>query len=204
MNIRKFGLALIAAGSLYTTAQAQVHSLGPTVGVNFSNISAIDNSSAQPGLNVGIVYNYSKHENYGFGLEARYSQEGAKVDYGSVEGYTKLNYLRVPLKFHYFFGEVDNSFRPKIYAGPSLGLLIDGKYKGTIGDQVVDVALSRDDYNTFDVGLMGGVGFNYRIKEATWLNFDVAYTHGLIDVTKKASTGLNRNVNINLGIAWGF
>lgn len=204
MNIRKIGFALLTAGAFYTTAQAQVHSIGPTVGVNCTNISETNDATSQPGLNIGIVYNYSKHENYGFGLEARYSQEGAKVDYGTVEGFTKLNYLRVPLKFQYFFGDIQNAFRPKIYAGPSLGILLGGKYKGAVGDQIVDVTLDRDDYSTFDAGLMGGVGFNYKLKEATWLNFDVAYTHGLIDITKNGDTNANRNVNVNLGIAWGF
>lgn len=37
---------------------------------------------------------------------------------------------------------------------------------------------SKDYFEGFDFGLNTGVGFNYRLAEATWLNFGVAYTHG--------------------------
>lgn len=201
----QFFLPVFALMGVFTSVQAQQHSLGPTVGVNLSSISDIDDSAFKPGLNVGVVYNFSNNENFGFGTEIRYSQEGVKVNYENVDvdGFVNINYLRVPLKFQYFVGALGNDFRPKLYVGPSMGFLIDGKTKVAADGLTIESDINRDDYNTFDVGVMGGFGFNYRIATATWINFDAAYTHGLLEVGKETDQ-FNRNFNINLGIAWGF
>lgn len=153
MNTNKIFLAFVLILGALFNAQAQRHSLGPTIGVNFTDLGNVDyNTSFQPGLNVGLIYNYSKHEHFGFGTGIRYSQEGAKLD--GIDGYTKLNYLRIPLKFQYFFGEMDDRFRPKVYVGPSVGFLLGGKQKVQIGELVVEDNIDRNDFNTVDLGLM--------------------------------------------------
>lgn len=204
MNSRKIMLSLLVFTAAITISNAQIHSLGPTAGLNLSTISHTDNSSYLPGFNAGIIYNYSRHEHFAFGLAALYAQEGVAVDYGSIKGYTKLNYLRLPLKFQYFVGDMDDKFRPKLYIGPSLGFLLGGKTKVASETGSFVSTINRDDYNKFDAGVMGGLGFNYRLAEATWLNFDVAYTYGLLDISDSQKDSRNRNLNVNLGIAWGF
>lgn len=201
MNLfRKFCCSLLAVGALYSAANAQVHSIGPSIGANFSNVSSMDNNDYRPGVNVGIVYNYSRHQHLGFGLGAHYSQEGISLD---NETSTRLDYLRIPVKFQYFGGNPESAFRPKAYFGPSVGVLLDAREK-TTPTTTGRFNIGDPNYNTLDLGLVGGVGFNYRIMPSTWLNFDVAYTHGLTDISKAAPTNRNRNVNVNLGVAWGF
>jgi len=143
------------------------------------------------------------------GADAVFANEGFKAE-NTVSGNkftnnTNLNYIRVPLKLSYFFGGLGDKFRPKLYAGPSLGFLVGGKTKFETenlasGAVVKTETDSKNNYKSFDFGVMGGIGFNYRIGTATWLNLDLNYTNGLTDVTKGES---NWNANRNYGIAVG-
>jgi outer membrane protein W len=116
-----------------------------------------------------------------------------------------MNYLRIPLKFQYFFGDLGDNVRPKLFIGPSFAFLMGGKTEVRSGEVTTTID-SKDTFENFDVGLHIGAGFNYRLAERTWLNFDVAYTHGLLDVagSKSGSDAQNRLVNVNLGVAFGF
>jgi len=202
--MKKLLFSIFVVSACYT-AQAQVHSIGPTLGFNYAWLSDVDNSSPRPSYNFGLTYNYSILKSGGFGIEARYSEEGVKQDVGGTTITSKINYLRIPMKFQYFFGELSESFRPKLFAGPSFAILMGGKTEVRNGSGTTEID-SKDVYGGFDVGLQGGAGFNYRLAETTWLNFDVAYTHGLLDAAgdKGSSTAKNRLFNVNLGVAFGF
>jgi outer membrane protein W len=185
------------AVSTMAIAQENSNSIGPTVGYNHTWMSG-DGNSARPGFNAGIVYNNSFMEHWGAGLELKYSMEGTKFD--GTDSNLNAAYLRLPLRLMYFFGDYGKAFRPKLYAGPSLGFMLSAK--SDIGGNKVDYI---DAYNRFDIGILGGVGFNYRIKDQTWLNFDLGYTHGLLDQSKTNSFDTkNRMINANIGIAFGF
>jgi len=185
--------------------QAQVNSIGPTLGFNYAWLSDNANADPRPSFNIGFVYNYSILQSSGIGFEARYSQEGAQTKIGNRTFTSALNYLRIPLKFTYYFGQLEDDFRPKIFAGPSLAFLVGGETQTLVGENIVKVN-SKDFYESFDVGLQAGAGFNYRLAELTWLNFDVAYTHGFLPVVKGNSSyePRNRLLNLNLGVAFGF
>jgi hypothetical protein len=62
---------------------------------------------------------------------------------------------------------------------------------------------SKDLYESTDLGLVFGTGFNYHIAKATWLNLDLAYGHGLTNIAK-IGKAYNRNVSLNIGVAWGL
>lgn len=200
--MKKVLFVLTALCASYFT-QAQTQSFGPTAGFNWAWLSDIDDVKGRPSFNIGFTYNYSILESAGIGIEARYSEEGARWEDRGETFTTRLNYIRVPMEFHYFFGRLGERIRPKIFAGPSFAFLVGGKADVGVGGQTVD---SRDFYEGFDVGLMGGIGFNYRLAERTWLNFDFAYTHGLLDVVQEStfSDAQNRMVNLNVGVAFGI
>lgn len=197
-----FALAMLA---LTEGIQAQVNSIGPTAGFNYAWLSDNDNASARPSFNVGLIYNHSILENAGIGLEVRYSQEGSKRKIGALTYTNELSYLRIPLKFNYYFGALGDNFRPKIFVGPSFAFLIGGKSVTQVGETVIRID-SKDAYKPFDAGIQAGVGLNCRLAKLIWLNFDLAYTHGLLNVNRNNSTfePQNRLVNINLGVAFGF
>ena len=112
---------------------------------------------------------------------------------------TTLHYVRIPLRLDYFFGTIEDDFRPKIYAGPSVGFLVKADSKFSI--LKTDVT---NEYEPFDLGLSLGTGFNYRIAPSTWLNVDITYTHGMRSIAKNGSDLKNRGMGVAAGIAFGF
>lgn len=169
-------------------------SIGPVVGINFSKITDVRNAEFNPGFTGGAQLTYSDINNWGVCAAMLYSQEG--VDVGSSG--TELTYLRIPLKGYWFFRDNEDVFRPKIFAGLSLGLLLDSDVK--YGNTEVDV---QNSYNGFDLGVSVGAGFNARIATGTWFNFDAGYTHGLLDVADNFN-GKNRNIGVTAGVLFGF
>ncbi len=181
------------------TAQESI-SFGPILGANFAKVST--DGEADPEFNTGFVagaqLTHSNINNWGVGGAILYSREGVDYQIAGQETALNLTYLRIPIKGFIFFRDNENTFRPKLFFGPSLGFLMDADFKS--GDVELDV---KDTYNTFDLGLTAGLGFNARIVEGTWFNFDAGYTHGLLDVAENGD-GSNRTITITGGVAFGF
>ena len=191
---------LICCGATAISAQETL-SFGPVVGANFAKIS--NSGPVDTEFNIGFAAGaqliYSNENNWGLGGAVLYSREGVDVTSGTTEGETNLTYIRIPLKGYLFFRENEDNFRPKIFIGPSIGILLDADAK--VGDTKFEV---KDAYNTFDLGLTAGAGFNARLSEGTWLNFDLGYTHGLLDVAENGDDGSNRNISAMVGVLFGF
>jgi hypothetical protein len=184
-------------------ASTQEFSLGPTLGVNNSWIEdAPGDTKSLIGLNAGLTMVYSTEEHWGVGLDLKFSGEGMKTELRGETANTRLNYVRIPVKIIYFFNEFGNDFRPKIYLGPSLGILTGGETEVflPVGTAKFD---SKDLFEETDLGLTFGTGFNYRIAPGTWLNVDLAYGHGFTDIAKNGEA-YNRTLSLNVGVAWGL
>ncbi|MBC7774806.1 MAG: PorT family protein [Phycisphaerae bacterium] len=185
-------------------AQSQEFSLGPSIGINTAWLQdAPGETNGLIGLNAGLTLVYSTEEHWGIGMDLKYSAEGVETELRGSKAQTHLNYARIPVKFIYFFNDFGNDFRPKIYLGPSLGILTGGKTEQflEVGTNKVD---SKDLYEDIDLGLTFGTGFNYRVAPGTWLNLDLAYGHGFTDIAKFGNNVYNRNLSLNVGLAWGL
>ena len=134
-------------------------SLGPRAGVLFSTIVGDDVEDAEynTGYTFGLTTTYSIMQHTGLTVDFLFTREGAETSAGTE---LKLNYLRLPIYFDYFFNELGEVFRPKIYAGIVPGL----RTQAEVADVEVD-----DNFSTFDLGIGGGIGFNYQIAGRTWL-----------------------------------
>lgn len=193
----------LCASSMYAQELTRANfSIGPRVGLNLSNLNNANNTEAKPGLVAGITSTYSITETSGLTFDVLYSQEGSQADVGA-EMQTNLDYLRLALAYNQFFGDLGERFRPKIYVGPSLGFLTSAEAKS--GETETDI---KGEFNNLDVGLLGGIGFNYRIGARQWLNVDGRYYLGLSDVTESRLPGedpiTNRTFQISVGVAFGF
>ena len=166
-------------------------SIGPRVGVNFSNVSEIDQAKMLTGLALGITSTYSINENSGLTVDALYSQEGYKLSGSSI----KFNYLRVPILYNIFFGELGQSFRPKVFLGLQLGSMLSSD-------------MDENELNKFSIGVGAGLGFNYQLQERVWLNTDLRSFFELNPLSKSSSTLPDktkiRNIHLSIGIAWGI
>jgi hypothetical protein len=192
-------LFFVAISTMMMAQEESRHSLGPTIGYNHSWLSDDpDGASSKPGFNVGLIYNYSLKEHWGLGAGILYSAEGWHID--ATDENANVAYVRVPLRLQYFFGEWGQAFRPKLYAGPSLAFLAGAKTD--IGGNTLDF---KDQMESFDVGLLVGLGFNYRLRDRMWLNLDLGYTHGFLNAyDSETLDNKNRLLNANVGVAFGF
>lgn len=187
------GLFLSGIEMAYAQSPGDQTSIGPRVGVNFSNVSNVDNSESLTGLAIGLTTTYSINEATGLTVDLLYSQEGYELNGNEY----RLNYLQIPIYYDLFFGELGERFRPKIYAGLVPGFLLDAK--------VDDVELN-DVYNSFNIALSGGGGFNYRVGSRIWLNTDLRAYAGLSEIREDATGDkmANSNIQLSLGLAYGL
>ena len=191
--MKKIFLAMVITASMSMGAKAQgKFSIGPTAAFGGTTISNLDNSKFKAAAAVGLSSVYSAAEHFGIGLDVKYSFEVAKTSTPANEW--DLHYLRIPLKAIYFFNDYGNKVRPKVFAGPSFGILSSSK----IND--VNVKSTTE---SFDFGVLGGVGVNIRMVKNTWFNTDLTYTHGIKEIN---STGdySNRNLMLNVGVNFGL
>ncbi|MDX1477315.1 MAG: outer membrane beta-barrel protein [Saprospiraceae bacterium] len=196
----KFPILLIALACLFGMSQTGLSqtdntSIGPRVGINFNNVSNLDGSETTTGLVLGLTSTYSINETSGVTVDILYSQEGyalAGVD-------RDLDYLRIPLYYNVFLGQLGDPLRPKFYVGFAPGFLLGSK----VNDIKVD-----DQFKGFALDLSGGVGVNYRVAPRIWLNADARAFLGLGDIREEAfQVGDNlgaRNVQLSLGLAFGL
>jgi len=193
----KKGLILVCIASLLSmyqlNAQVDDFSIGPRVGLNFSSISNIDNSKSLTGLAFGLTSTYSISESSGITVDLLASKEGYSV--GDNE--QKITYLQIPILFNVFFGDLGEAFRPKVYVGVVPGFLLGAK------NNDVD---NKDDFNGFNLGLGGGLGFNARVASRIWLNADLRAYLGLSDVTEFDFGEKNAisNIQPSIGLAYGL
>lgn len=188
-------LFLLGAG----VAKAQMGdqtSIGPRIGVNFSNVSNIEGSKSLTGLVLGLTSTYSITEATGLTVDLLYSQEGYSLNDVDL----RLNYLQLPIYFDLFFGELGDKFRPKVYAGIVPGILLSAKN----GDAKVD----NDFFNTVNFAVSGGLGFNLRMSSRVWLNTDLRAYLGLNDIRDKSLQDGDKNANstiqLSVGVAYGL
>ena len=184
-------LAIVCLMSL--TSQAQKVSLGPKLGINFSSLTELPEAESRIGIQAGGFLVYSIVEHFGISADVFYSQQGAnsKTDNNKLH----LDYIQIPLLANVFFNKYGDDFRPKFVIGPSLGILASAK-----GELV-----KKDDFNSTDLGLVAGLGFNYKVGEKKWLNVDARYGMGFSEVYKIEQPGKEvKNTYISLTIGLGF
>ncbi len=179
--------------------EADRMSLGPRIGVNFSNVSNVDDSKTLTGLAAGLTFTYSFTEKSGLTIDLLYSGEGFKDD---ADNELKLGYVQLPVYYNVFFGELGSAFRPKVYVGIAPGLLLNAKAND------IDV---KDSYNSINFSLLGGLGFNYRLSDRIWLNTDLRAFIGLTDIRDKDLIDpqddeniASRNIQLSVGVAYGL
>lgn len=188
-------------------------SIGPTLGFGHSWMSNMSDQNFKPTANIGLAVIYSRDEHWGWGADLAASAEGYDMDYTMGSRVYNANitpvYLRLTPKAYYFFGEYGDVVRPKVYLGPSVAYKLGEDQSVSVstwpnGDAVPRTVYpgGADVFNDFDLGVNVGAGANVRLASHTWLNLDLGYTHGLIDVTDM--NNMNRNLKINAGLMFGL
>ena len=205
--MKKMLFACLVSAAMMQGVSAQNLSFGPSIGVGHSWMTGFENVKFKPSVNVGgtLVYSFVSHWGVGADIRASFLEGVRTIDEnGNTSFERKMNatYLRVPFKAYYFFGEYGDRVRPKLYAGPSLGFLLGGKTKQEISGGTAEWD-TKDVLKSFDFGFVAGAGLNYRLKRNTWLNVDLNYQNGLVDMSETPSSfNATRNIGVNVGVTF--
>lgn len=208
--MKKCLLGLVMCTSLWSYSQS--NSLGINAGFGHTQIKNYGDRQFKPHGNFGLSYVHSTKTSFGFGADLKYSYEGGEGEnmVPNQRHITKLHYVRLPLKAIYFFGKYGQRLRPKIQAGPSLGLLVSAhdRVENMTNGTVISDQKTDDHYNNFDIGFHGGAGLNYRIVRNTWFSADVNYYNSFRDLRQQnvsnAPRHSNSNIALNIGVNWGI
>lgn len=148
---------LLLLGLLVQNVNAQ--KFGIKGGLNLASMSFSEDMGTSVksmlGFHIGPVAEIEIQESLFFNTGVLYSMKGAKMDYGSEDASTILNYLEIPLNVAYKFSVGDKSDL-FVQAGPYVGYALSGKSK--FGDESSSIDFKEDGIKRIDFGLGVGLG----------------------------------------------
>jgi len=188
-------------------------------GLNFANLSGIDDTGTKRGFNFGLLANIKLSERWSVVPEfAPLSQKGAKdipyvlsglppVD-GVInppdESQMNLNYLDLPVVVQYRIGD-----RLTLGTGPAFAILLSSSNQFTRRfreeDQLVYTESSQIDWNWLDVGWSGEVRFTLiDPSQGTGVILHGRYTKGFSDIIKDNPADPITNSNFQIFVSVPF
>lgn len=179
-------------------------SIGVKGGPQFSSFSRFAPIHTRIGWNAGLTMTYSAWEHWGIGGDVLYTRTGGYYSVSrpgmDTRHTVRTDYVRFVPKVTYFFMKLEDRFRPKIFLGPNFGVLTMAYDKNR------QIGL-YDEYKPVEIGITGGIGFNYRVASAIWLTFDAEYLYGfnrINDVNTYNPNNLHTNsLSGAVGLAFG-
>ena len=193
--MKKVILAVFVLGTCTAAFAQQQLKFGPKAGVNFANLSGIDNTEMKTGFHVGAVAEIKFNEKFSIQPEVVYSAQGARGMLNNIEGKANLDYINIPILAKYYI--VDGF---SVEAGPQVGFLVKAEGKGTVNNVSVTTDV-KDNFKSTDFGL--GFGLAYDLPFGMFVN--ARYNLGLSDIRNNTSSGdaIKNNV-IQVGIGYKF
>ncbi|WP_336516016.1 porin family protein [Pollutibacter soli] len=159
---------------------------GIKAGPSFTNlyIDDINDERMKIGINAGFYAKIPISKGVSFQPELLYANKGTRANYdnfilGSGEYRFNLHYLELPLLFSF---NVAKNFN--IHAGGYAAYLLGADIKDVNKDGTIQeiTTLNADNFNRFDAGLVGGLGFD--IQNVT---IGARYNYGLVKIGESGS-----------------
>ncbi len=210
--IATMGLLAGTLANAQTTVSAQANptqfmSIGPVAGIGgnwVDNLGGI--THFMPSVNTGVSLIYGRWEHWSWGGQLLLSSEGYDIEYNGSRSAVVPVYLRMPMRGYYFFNSYKDKVRPKLFAGPVIGVNL-GEWD-YIDNGPGDMALTQHtgSFRAVDVGFNTGGGVNIELRRSVWLNLDLSYYQGLTDAVNDPAgrQNLNHNLNAQAGILFGI
>lgn len=129
-------------------------------GMNFSNMTKLDDAKALPGFNLGVGMDYGFNESWSLQSGLMISSKGYKYDKDVLGADFKARpiYLDIPILAAYKFNISDNT-KFVINAGPYLAFGLGGKGKFDVdGAEDIKVFKGEEGMSRFDLGIQYGIG----------------------------------------------
>lgn len=186
-------------------AQEFGYHFGLRGGVGMSTLTGFQNNGLRLGLTAGGYTKFIFDENNSIDVELSYSTGGQQsqkwVDNNEaqVKVYNRysLHYLNLPILYQYYFTDILG-----IEGGLNFRYCMTGSLKSKVGnDSWHSVDFGKDNYNSFDMGLIMGVYTENFIPSDHFFVSLRAY-FGFIDVVK--NVGSNKNINVQVSVGYMF
>jgi|GEM_PF-1212033 len=168
------------------------------------------NPAYKPSWSAGVSTAFHATQHFGIGLDLLYSLEGDRVEKGPIAVQIDIQYVRVPLRFFYYFGHSSNSFRPQASLGATAGWKTGQHCFITASDRHIADVDASNAYNSFDYGLNASFGFNQKISDRIAVNADLVYYHGVSDIMRgdhsvfDNQSTLNSNLGLQIRVLYGL
>ena len=195
--------SMINGGSL--SAQDMNIHFGVRGGIGMSTLSGFKNNGLKLGFTGGVCAQYDLQNNQDILTEIYYSSGGLLSEKWSdtrneqVKIYSKYNlhYINIPIIYQYYFADILG-----VEAGANFRYCMDGTMKTKIGNESWNsMSFSKDDYNSFDMGLIFGV-FTSNLLQYDDVFVSLRAYFGFLDVIK--DIGSNKNISVQVSIGYMF
>jgi hypothetical protein len=181
--------------------------LGIKGGVNFTTLYSTDVSTShmKTGFNAGLFAKLPVTRGFSIQPELLYSLKGAKSEYnnfvqGNGEYRFNLGYIELPV-----LAVVNLAPNFNLHAGGYAAYLVNANVKNVKNGEIQGATeLNTNDFNRWDFGLAGGVGFD--IEHFT---LGARYNYGLSHIGKSGNlagqlTGNAKNAGFSIYAGFGF
>lgn len=165
-------------------------------GMNFSNMTKLDETKALPGFNLGVGMDYGFSENWSLQSGLMISSKGFKYKEGDWKSKFRPIYLDIPILAAYKFNISDNT-KFVINAGPYLAIGLGGKNKETDEEDVKLFDKDGYDWKRFDLGIQYGIGLE--LSDRYLIN--LTGQNGFIS---PADGGDPKNMTFSIGVGYRF
>lgn len=203
-------IASIIIGSVsYAQDSKSNTGFGIKGGVNFTNLYTddVNDNNMLTSFNIGVFATLPLTGNLAIQPEVNFSRKGAELVYDNLfasgTAKFKLNYIEVPILLKI---NITDNFN--IHAGPYLAYLINAQVtnESSGGSFDFEENFDNDDFEKFDYGLSGGLGFDF-----TSISIGARYNYGLATIGKERTIAGNsyrfpdsKNSAISLYVALKF
>jgi len=189
----------------YTVPVYSIHEphFGITAGIQGNSFYNTESAEAdfRVGYHIGFSYSMPLSKRVSFEPQLLYTKKGAEIDY-LYDPYDyrsvnyKLHYLELPLKWNIHTKSIVD-----FVVGAYGSYLLDANYDVETAYLYGEGELDYSQFNKFDVGLIGGVAFNFPFSKLS-----ITYSHGLSDVPDNSVdyAQLNGARNQTLSVSLAF
>jgi outer membrane protein W len=221
----RFSVAFAALFSVNVVTKAQSISLGIRGGGNYSTLLGIDDAKFKTGVTAGLTVNYQTSGKWSASADLLYSQRGTTFERNDTASNIKekyeysyaLNYVEIPILFHYNFLSDSSKLKARAFFGPSLNVRINANNKikytkeVSFGDSIATSTSEGEQdlayvYTPLDYGFVGGIGATYAITDKISASLDIRASYGLLDIreylSKSSNAVRNANVNVLVGVTY--
>ncbi|MWW23320.1 porin family protein [Algibacter lectus] len=195
-------------------AQNSKFELGPEIGLNISDFRYIEARYVQgysiERISFGLVGKFNFSRNWAIKSKLKYEGKGIlnenEWDTGSV--IQKLNYLVMPIMAEWRLGKgnLQGFFNFGAYGARLISAKREYYLNSIRGEK--DTTDNKDEFKPYDLGLAGGVGIIYQLKNNLKITLDLGGQLGLspVDSGYRSNTGWRANQHLtgNIGLLFGL